>query len=289
MHPPTAPPDQPGCPNLHPDNTDSYDKETVMHTSQLLDPPTSLSSPPIRPLRMSTLLSVELRKSTDTRSGRALLALIVGLIAMVLVWKITHPLIDTTFHSYSLAAANAVAFLAPVIGLLAMTAEWTQRTALTTFTSAPRRGPVIAAKFASAVILSLALAAIGMVLAFAATSIGGAVHSNGHASFHGMAGDIRSFAIIVVLQVVMGCAFGALAGQTAVALVGYFVAPTVWSSVSSQLLKGLSPWFDIYSAYGQLSSDHPTQHLAQSLTAIGVWVVLPTIVGVARTLRREVK
>jgi ABC-type transport system involved in multi-copper enzyme maturation permease subunit len=262
---------------------------TTMNAPLLLDPPASLATHPIRPLRFSTILSVELRKATDTRSGRGLLALIGGLTVLVLGWKITHAGIETTFHSYSLASANAVAFLAPVIGLLALTSEWTQRTALTTLTLAPRRGPVIAAKFLSAIILSLGLVAIGMVLSFAGTALGGAVHSNGHASYSGWLGDIRSFAIIVVLQVVMACAFGALAGQTAVALVAFFVAPTVWAAVSSELLKGASPWFDIFQAYDQLSSDQPLQHITHSLTAVGIWVVLPAVVGIARTLRREVK
>jgi hypothetical protein len=87
----------------------------------------------------------------------------------------------------------------------------------------------------------------------------------------------------------MAAAFGALAAQSAVALVAYFVAPTAFAAVSSNILHGASPWFDVFSAYDQLSSDQPFQHLAQTLTAITIWVVLPSAVGIVRSLRREVK
>ena len=106
---------------------------------------------PIRPLRFSTLTSVELRKLTDTRSSRWLLLSILGLVSGVLVYKLTQSRIEVAFDNYSSGVTTVVAFLAPIIALLAMTSEWTERTALTTFTLAPRRLPVIAAKYVAAV------------------------------------------------------------------------------------------------------------------------------------------
>jgi ABC-type transport system involved in multi-copper enzyme maturation permease subunit len=241
---------------------------------------------PVRPLRFSTLTSVEFRKMTDTRSGRWLLVTILGLVGGVLVYKITQSRIDVAFGNYSRAATTVVAFLAPVIGLLAMTSEWTQRTALTTFTLAPRRLPVIAAKYVAAITLSLAVLAVALLMAAAATAIGGLIH--GDASFAGAMGDIRTSLIIVVLQVTMAAAFGALAAQTAVALVAYLAAPTAWALVADGL-QGVAPWFDVFTAYDQLSSSQPFDHLAQTLTAITVWVVVPSVVGIVRSLRREVK
>ena len=85
---------------------------------------------------------------TDTRSGAALLAGHRRSPPLaVLVWKVAHASVETSFDNYSAGAATMVAFLMPIVGLLAMTSEWTQRTALTTFTLAPRRLPVIAAKY----------------------------------------------------------------------------------------------------------------------------------------------
>ena len=48
-------------------------------------------------------------------------------------------------------------------------------------------------------------------------------------------------------------------------------------------------WLDVFAAYDRLSSDAPLTDLPQTLTAIAIWVVLPTTIGVARSLRREVK
>src|SRR2546421_152111 len=46
--------------------------------------------------------------------------------------------------------------LLPIVGLLAITSEWSQRTALTTFARVPRRERVIAAKLLAGVALALA-------------------------------------------------------------------------------------------------------------------------------------
>lgn len=242
---------------------------------------------PIRPLRFSTLTSVELRKLTNTRSSRWLLLSILGLASGVLVYKLTQSRIEVAFDNYSDGVTTVVAFLAPVIALLAMASEWTERTALTTFTLAPRRLPVIAAKYVAAVTLSVAILAVGLVMAATATAIGGLVH--GDASFAGLIMDVRAAVIIVVLQVTMAAAFGALAAQTAVALGAYLVAPLAWTTLSNGLLQRVAPWFDIFSAYDQLSSGRPFDHVPQTLTAITIWVVVPSTLGIIRSLRREVK
>jgi len=103
-----------------------------------------------------------------------------------------------SFENYGGGVAGVIAFLAPIIGLLAMTAEWTQRTALTTFTLAPRRGRVLGAKFTSAMILAMATLAVGLVLAVVTTLVGGAVH--GGASWAGAGTEIRSYVIVVAAQ-----------------------------------------------------------------------------------------
>lgn len=143
------------------------------------------------------------------------------------------------------------------------------------------------AKYTAALIVSLGLVAVGMVMTLGATALGGAIH--GHAVNAGLLGDVRGFTIIVLLQMLMACAFGALAGNTAVALVAFFIAPTVWAAVSTQLLKGASPWFDVFSAYDQLASSNPFQHLAESLTSIRVWIVVPSVIGLNQARHREVK
>ena len=57
-----------------------------------------------------------------------------------------------------------------------MTSEWTQRTALTTFTLSPRRLGVIAAKFIAAIALSCAVMFVVLLLTGGAAALGGLVH-----------------------------------------------------------------------------------------------------------------
>jgi ABC-type transport system involved in multi-copper enzyme maturation permease subunit len=249
--------------------------------------PAAAGQPTIRPLRFPTLLAVEVRKMLDTRSGRSLLASTVVVSAAVLVWKVAHSSVETAFDNYSRGVATMVAFLTPLIGLLAMTSEWTQRTALTTFTLAPRRLPVIAAKYVASLLVSLGAAAVGMAMAATACAIGGELH--GPSDFSGWLGDIRYAAVFVVLQVTMGAAFGAMAANTPAALSAFLLAPSVWTMLPDDLLNSVAPWLDIFEAYGRLSSDLPLDDIAKTLSAVAAWVVFPAAIGLTRSLRREIK
>ena len=246
---------------------------------------------PIAPQRFSTLLAVELRKLVDTRSGRWLLGLLAATCVFLQIWLITHGDFAVNFHHYSNGTVAAIAFVVPVIGLLAMTSEWTQRTALTTFTLSPRRLRVIGAKFAASMILSFAMLVFGLLVAAAGLGIGGLVHPHavGGDIPISVAGDLRAYVVFTLAQVVMASAFGALAGQTVVALGIYLAAPTVWAAVGSQLFGSTARWFDIWDTYSRISSDHPGDHIAQTVTSVAVWVVIPAVIGLMRSVRREVK
>jgi ABC-2 type transport system permease protein len=241
---------------------------------------------PVRPLRFSTVVDVELRKMTDTRASRGLLAGIGGLLVVVLGWKVAHPGIPATFHNYAAGAAAVVAYAAPILALLAMSSEWTQRTTLTTFTLAPRRAEVMSAKLVSALVVSAALGVLAVVLAAAGVALAGALH--GGASFAGLLGDVRGVMTVVILHTLLGAGFGALAQQSTVALAIYFVAPIVWSNIAGQVLHGLARWLDVFVAYDRLASAAPLAGLGQTLTAVSVWVLVPAALGFARSLRREV-
>jgi len=255
-------------------------------TTTLAHPPTT-DLPAVRPLRFPTLLAVETRKMLDTRSGRGLIAAALALATGVLAWKLAHPVIAADFGNYSGGVESAVVFIVPLLGLMAMTAEWTQRTALKTFTLAPRRLPVFAAKYAAALLVSLAALAAGLALSAVAVGVGGALH--GPASFAGWAGDVRGAVVLVVLQVTLAAAFGALVANTPVALSAYLLAPTVWSLVAENVLGVTAEWFDVFRAYDRLSSPTPLAHGARTLSAVALWIVLPAVIGLARTLRREIK
>src|SRR5262249_36939125 len=149
------------------------------------------------------LVAIELRKSVNTRSGRVLIAAILLLAIAAITWKMTHlqpgP---ATFEGFLGAASTGVLLILPVIGVMAMTSEWTQRTALTTFTLSPRRVRVQLAKFASAIVLSAVVMTVVVGFAVAGTALAGAVtdHTTSYAGFGGLlAGAYLTNALNVVM------------------------------------------------------------------------------------------
>ena len=125
---------------------------------------------------------------TDTRSGRALVAAIVVATAGRAGLEGRPPVDRDVVRQLQPRCRHVRRLPGPAARtacrLLAMTSEWTQRTALSTFTLAPRRLPVIAAKYVGVVGISVAMLAVGLVMAVAATAIGGAIH--GPADFGGV-------------------------------------------------------------------------------------------------------
>jgi hypothetical protein len=96
---------------------------------------------------LARLTRVELRKMFDTRSGFWLMAslLITALLATagVILWAPDSDLTYTTFVS---AIRFPMAVILPLIAILSITSEWSQRSGLTTFTLVPHRSRVIGAK-----------------------------------------------------------------------------------------------------------------------------------------------
>jgi hypothetical protein len=87
---------------------------------------------------------VELRKMFDTRSGFWLIA-ISALLATggVILWAADDQL---TYSTFATAIRFPVVIILPLIAILAVTSEWSQRTGLTTFTLIPHRSRIISAR-----------------------------------------------------------------------------------------------------------------------------------------------
>jgi len=268
-------------------HTTADPRRTVMSTAVAVTTPAQMNRPPIRPQRLFTLLTVEFRKLIDTRSGKAVLGIGLAVPLAALIWMLIKGGADVSWRHYS-QFAPALGMTIPLIGLFAMTAEWTQRTALTTFTLSPRRGRVLLMKFVASFVLAIAVLAAVVGLTLGATALGGLITGE-TPSYEFFAADVRALAIITALQVIMAAGFGALAAQTAVAVGAFLVAPTLWAVVGPLVFGGNAQWLDVFAAYDRLSSGTPLADLPQTLTAIAVWVVLPTTVGVVRSLHREVK
>ncbi|KAB1949724.1 ABC transporter permease [Micromonospora sp. ALFpr18c] len=236
------------------------------------------------------LTVVELRKLVDTRAGRWLL-ITIGLIAAAIV---TLQLIyakdaDQTFVNFFTPSLLPVGVLLPVLGILSITSEWSQRTALTTYALVPRRERVVAAKLIAVVLTALASVLASLAIAAAGTLVAGA--TGGAGTWRVEAALIGNAVIFQVANVLMGAAFGLLLLNPPLAIVGYLLLPTLWSVLSELVrpLRGPAGWLDTSRTMEPLFTDHLTGgqwgRLAVSLL---VWLVLPMAAGLVRTLRREV-
>jgi ABC-2 type transport system permease protein len=242
----------------------------------------------IRPGRVGVarLTAIELRKLADTRAGVWLLVVIVlAALATMVIQLIFTKDSDQTLNNYFQFALLPVSVLLPVLGVLSMTGEWSQRTALTTFTLVPARGSVVAAKLAAGAVIAVLATAVTLGLAALANLVAG-----GHGWSVGAAVLGQSL-LGQVLGVLLGLGFGALLMNSALAIVTYFALPTVWSILGATIsgLRHVAPWLDFNAAGMPLSDAGMTgAQWAHLGTATALWVLLPVVLGTIRVMRREV-
>ena len=253
-----------------------------------LRPPARESRAEIIPLLRLTL--VELRKLGDTRAGRWLLIVIglatVGTSAIILGWA---PGAEQTFRGFFEFGLVPSAVLLPVLGILSMTGEWSQRTALTTFTLVPARGRVIAAKLTAGVLVGVATTAVTAALSVAANLLGAALGGDGGWRIDGTL--VWQGLLLEVLFVLMGLGFGAVLLNSPLAIVAYFALPTLWSVLGEtiKVLHTAAGWLDINVTTTAMSEPGMTtgEYARLGVSAL-LWVVLPLAAGTIRVLRREV-
>ena len=242
---------------------------------------------PAGPIRFQRLLRVEWRKSIDTRAARWLLAAIALLTAGAAMIPLFLPQqMQQGWPSYLGMTALVLALLLPLVSIMTLTSEWGQRSVLVTFTQEPRRHRVVAAK----VLSGLALALLGAVFAFAISAAAMAVSDTlGRSVAWSMDWKyITGFALFVIVNSLMGMAFGALLLNTPAAIVLFLVLPTLWTLLSFGWLEDLGRWLDTAQTYRYILESDWDGHTGPILVSLAVWVALPLALGTVRTLRREV-
>src|SRR6476469_6715030 len=203
------------------------------------------------------LTQIELRKAVDYRAGRWILGVIVGLGVLALAWMVWRswhaPTGTVSLQDFTDAAITPAALLLPVLGILAMTSEWTQRTALTTFTLSPRRIPVLLAKLVAALLLMVVVLVALIAATVLATVLAGLV-SGDPISWTGraLAPYWGGLFFTQGLFVLMGAGFGALIPITGVALTAFFLAPFLFAILANTVLSHVGAWFDVFRAFGRL-------------------------------------
>lgn len=241
---------------------------------------------------LARLTAVELRKLTDTRAGRWLLAAIAAACAVLAgVQLATADAADQSFELFFLGTLLPIGLLLPVLGILTVTSEWSQRTALTTFALVPVRSRVVVAKLAAGVVAALGSVGASLVIAAAANLIAIALGGDGGWQL-GSAAVLGNAVVLQLINVTMGLAFGALLLNTPLAIVAYFLLPTAWTVLGGMVdwLATAAQWLDFSLTMEPMLAGATLsgEQWAQLGTTTAAWVVLPLVVGLARVLRSEV-
>ncbi len=268
-----------------------------MNALDTAPPRAGAPTPTTRPgIPLSRLISTELRKMFDTRSGFWLMAGIAILALLATIAVIAFSSRDgLTYTSFATAIGFPMTVVLPVIAILSVTSEWSQRSGLTTFTLIPHRERVILAKAIACVGVGVA----AIPLAFAVGALGNTAGANiaGIQTVWDLtATNVLTVILANVLGLLVGFMLGVMIRNSAGALVGYFVYSFVLPTLSVLLAASqdwfhrLQPWIDFKYAQGTLIDGTVTsQQWAHLGVAGAIWLVIPLSIGLRLVMKAEVK
>jgi ABC-2 type transport system permease protein len=183
----------------------------------------------------------------------------------------------------------------PMVAILSVTSEWSQRSGLTTFTLVPSRGRVVAAKAVGAI----GIGVVSMVLALGIGALGnivGTAISGAPTVWDVSVAEFASIVLATVLGMLVGFTLGVVLRSSPAAIVGYFVyslvLPTAFGMLAAfqEWFRDLQPWVDFQYSQTRLYDDVPN---GEAWAQLGVsalpWLVLPLTVGLVMLHRSEVK
>lgn len=240
---------------------------------------------------LGRLIRVELRKMYDTRAGFWLL------ISAVLLAALAAGLTVFTGDDHERNLANAldnstqaINFLVPVVGILLVTSEWSQRTAQVTFTLVPHRERVLVSKIGAAVVLSLVAFVVCLALSALFTAIGGQ-DFGGQGAWSLGGGVLLQTALFDVISMLIGVALGSAILLSAPAIVASFVLPIGIALVLALTgLDSVADWVDQNNALAPLSNHGLSGHeWAQALVCTLLWFGVPIAIGFYRFVKNEVR
>ena len=182
-------------------------------------------------------------------------------------------------------------YLVPILGILAVTSEWSQRTGLITFTLEPRRGRVVLAKLAATLLTAVTATIVALAVAAGLTLLVGSLGS-GDADWHMKGTAYATLFAYMLLQAGMGVAFGLLIQNTPGAICAFLFIPIVvslfnlageWGQKAAEWVnpqQSMAPLID-----GSVSGDQ----WGKLAVTLALWLVLPMVLGFVRLTKREVK
>lgn len=233
------------------------------------------------------LVTAEVRKATDTRAARWLLGVTAALTLAAEAVPIAFPhAVTQNRASFLTWAALGLTRLLPIALILAMTAEWSERNALTTFTLEARRGRVLAAKVAA----GLGISVIGLAFSVGGAEIGVVIAgaAGRHVATSWNWAELAGVVAFVMLISGLGIAIGSAVHNTAAAIVTYFALAALTSLLLIPAVAKIGNWVNTTTTFGWVLTGAWSGHGAQIATSAAIWIALPLAVGTVRTIRRDV-
>ncbi|GAA5146638.1 hypothetical protein GCM10023340_17810 [Nocardioides marinquilinus] len=264
-------------------------------------------APPPQPMQvqgttrvpLSRLVRVELRKAVDTLASFWLVVGIAILIFLVEAFILVAVLVEGSRSSpgdFALIASYLSAVALPVLAIMLVTTEWSQRTAMVTFSLEPRRGRVLLAKYLVCLLLTLAAVVLGVVVGFACALVCQVAQPD--VTTWDLGGEfLGGFVVTQLIATTLGFAFACLLLNTPAAIVVfvlYRVIPVSAFGIVQGFFPGFEdvrPWVDFEFSQGPLYdwSISGASEWLQLLVSGALWLGLPLFFGLMRILRAEVK
>ncbi len=243
------------------------------------------------------LVSVETRKSFDTRAGRWLTISIVGLVLLVTgIGVFAFPEDAQDYVDMLGLTGGVLGYFLPILMIMLVTSEWSQRTGLNTFTLEPRRTRVIGAKITAG--LGLAVVVLALGAAIAAVGVALSPVNGGEAVWNLGYNEVQNFLLTSLIGVLVGFALAMLLRSSPAAIVAYFVYTFILPGVAgalSALIDGfdkVAPWVEFNTAQSPLfTGDYRAtgEEWAQIAVSGVIWLVIPFTLGLWRLVKAEVK
>ena len=256
----------------------------------------SAAPPHVAGIPLRRIVAVELRKSFDTRAGRWLLAS-VGFTALLTTGAVIafSPDDDFTYSTFTTNIAFPMSVILPIIAALAVTAEWSQRSGLTTFTVVPNRGRIMLAKAIAVVSVAVPATVIAFIVGAAGNVVASWISGQDQVWDQDLVA-VPYFLLSLALTLAVGLACGTIIRNSSGAIVAFFVFSFVITpllgllAVTQDWFRDARPWVDLdYQLAALLEGSFDPEQWAQLAVTSGMWLLLPLAVGLWTLVRSEVK
>ncbi len=269
-------------------------------TATIISPDTIEAAPARRtaqPIPTTRLVKIELRKMFNTRSGFWML-ISIGVLSVIATGAVIifAPDSAVTYENFAAAIGFPMSVILPMIAILAVTSEWSQRSGLTTFALVPSRGRVIGAKAFATIVVGV----VSMAVAFAVGAVGNLLGSTTMGLDTAWDISLAAAAQILLGNLVgmaIGFTLGVVLRNSAAAIVGYFVVSLVMPGILVLLaqvrswFEDLQPWIDWNETQVALfeGATNTGEEWAMLGSTTMIWIVIPLVVGLLSLRRSEVK